>query len=248
MSEENPLIHFEKEKVKGYDVDMFQRATIPSMVFKMHESAMQQVLKLGVSAKELAEQNLGWILHQQYFEFFRQPDLGEELLIQTNPTGKERVFTFRDFKMWDQDKNVLAQASSSWLLMDLQHRTMVRSYPKGIQEMLEVSNQFEKLPRPPSMKFKIEKHDFEKQYQVGFHDLDFNGHLSNFFYFKWMLDSISSEWLKSNQLSTLQMRFKEECFLDDLVKVLIEKIDEKTFHHIMLKGERILAEAITVWK
>lgn len=246
--ENQPLIHFEQESVKGYDVDLFQRATIPAMVFKMHESAMQQVLKLGVSAKELVEQNLGWVLVQQYFEFFRQPDLGEKIKIQTNPTGKERVFTFRDFKMTDEKGEVLAQASSSWLLMDIQARKMVMRYPKNIEDMLNQTNSFEKLPRPPALKFKIENPNFQRTYNVGFHDLDFNSHLSNFFYFRWMLDTLPNQFLKENQLKSLNMRFKEECYMDDEVKILIQKIDEKTFLHVMMKNEKVLAEAKSQWK
>ena len=57
MKNENPLIHFEEGKIKGYDVDIHQRATIPAMVMMMQEAAMQHVLKIGVSAKELVKDN-----------------------------------------------------------------------------------------------------------------------------------------------------------------------------------------------
>lgn len=247
MKNDEQLIHFEEGQIKGYDVDIHQRATIPAMVMLMQEAAMQHVLRIGVSAKELVKENLGWVLHQQYFEFFRQPMLGEKLKIQTNPTGLERIFTYRDFQMKDEKGEMSAQASSSWILMDTETRKMAK-YPEFISEMLQPSNDFEKLPRPPRMKFKIEKPDFEKNFQVGFHDLDFNGHLSNFYYFKWMLDSMPSDFLKNNQLQSLQIRFKEECYLDDEVKVLIEKVEEKTYVHVLLKEGRILAEGRTVWK
>ncbi|MEM6963448.1 MAG: acyl-ACP thioesterase domain-containing protein [Bacteroidota bacterium] len=242
------LIHTEQGSVKGYDVDLFQRATIPAMVFKMHESAMQQVMQLGVSAKELVTQNLGWVLVQQYFEFFRQPQLGEKITIQTYPTGKARVFTYRDFQTTDERGAVLARASSSWLLMDIQARKMVMRYPENIDAMLRETEDFEKLPRPPAMKFKIKNPDYQSTYRVGFHDLDFNAHLSNFFYFRWMLDTLPNKFLKENQLKTLNMRFKEECYMDDEVKVLIQKVDEKKMLHVMMKQEKILAEAMTRWK
>ena len=247
MNNDEQLIHFEKGQIKGYDVDIHQRATIPAMVMMMQEAAMQHVLRIGVSAKELVKDNLGWVLHQQYFEFFRQPTLGEKLQIQTNPTGLERIFTYRDFQMKDENGVVVAQASSSWILMDTETRKMAK-YPTFISEMLQSSNDFEKLPRPPRMKFKIGKPDFEKTFQVGFHDLDFNAHLSNFYYFKWMLDSMPSDFLKNNQLQSLQIRFKEECYLDDEVKVLIQETEEKSYVHILLKNEKIVAEGRTVWK
>jgi len=245
---ENPLIHIEQDKIKGYDVDLFQRATIPVMVLKMHEAAMQHVLNLGVSAKELVGQNLGWVLVQQYFEFFEQPILGEKISIKTHPTGMHRVFTFRDFKMMNSKSQVVAQASSSWLLMDIQSRKMLMKYPPEILKMLEGTNSFEQLPRPPSLKIKLGKVDFEKDFKVGFHDLDFNSHLSNFFYFRWMLDALPNDFLKNNHLKSLNMRFKEECFMDDELKVRVEKMDEITFHHVIFKGGKILVEGKTIWK
>lgn len=247
MNIEEKLIHFEKGQIKGYDVDIHQRATIPAMVMMMQEAAMQHVLRIGVSAKELVKQNLGWVLHQQYFEFFRQPMLGEKVQIQTNPTGLERIFTYRDFQMRDEQNNLVAQASSSWLLMDIENRKMGK-YPPFIVDMLQPSNDFEKLPRPPKMKFNITDSDFEKTFQVGFHDLDFNGHLSNFYYFKWMLDSMPAEILKNKQLASLQIRFKEECYLDDKIKVVIKKEDENVFVKALLKNDKIVAEGKTIWQ
>jgi len=248
MSSNNPLIHIEEDQIKGYDVDLFQRATIPAMLLKMHEAAMQHVLKLGVSAKELVGENLGWVLVQQYFEFFEQPKLGEKITIQTNPTGLERVFTFRDFKMMNTQKEVIAQASSSWLLMDIESRKMLMKYPPEILKMLEETNAFKQLPRPPSLRLKFEKIDYQKEYQVGFHDLDFNAHLSNFFYFRWMLDTLPNEFLKNNQLKSLNMRFKEECYLNDQLKVQVQKVEDKIFYHRITKEEKILVEGKTIWK
>ena len=247
MLENHPLLHFEKGKIKGYDVDIHQHATVPALIMMMQEAAMQQVLQLGVSAKELIKLNLAWVLHQQYFEFFRQPELGESLTIQTNPTGLDRVFTYRDFKLTDAQGEVAVQASSSWLLMDTQERKMAR-YPEFIKEMLEPSKSFDHLPRPPRMKFSLGEIDFEKSYEVGFFDLDFNAHLSNFFYFKWMLDTLPVAILKNSQLQSLQIRFKEEALLGDVVKVQTQKVGEKTYVHVLLKGEKILAEGRTIWK
>ncbi len=208
---------------------------------------MQHVLKIGVSAKELSKINLGWVVVQQYFEFFRQPDLGEELVLTTYPTGVNRIFTYRDFKVLDTAGKVVAQASSTWLLLDTETRKMAK-YPPEISELLKPSSDIENLPRPSSLKFKVENPTYQRTFKVGFHDLDFNKHLSNFYYFRWMLDALPSAFLKNNQIEKLEMQFEEECYLDDEINVVIEQVDEKSFLHIMKKGERTLVKGKTTWK
>ena len=242
----HPLIFIEKNKVKGYDVDQNQLMHIPAMIQMLHEAAMQQVLHLKVSAKELAEHQLGWILHQQYLEIFEQPKLGETIKVITHPSGKEKVFTYRDFQMKNEAGKVLAQAASTWLLMNTATRSMA-TYPDFISEMLEPSNDLQHLPRAPRLRIKMQNPTWQKDYQVSFHDLDFNGHLSNFYYFKWMLDTLPSDFLQKNTLQSFQLKFKEECHLDDLVKVKIQEEEGNSFLHVILKNEKVLAEGRTVW-
>ena len=243
----NPLIFIEKNKVKGYDVDQNQQMHIPAMIQMLHEAAMQQVLHLKVSAKELAPHQLGWILHQQYLEIFDQPKLGETIEVITHPSGKEKVFTYRDFKMKNEEGKILAQASSTWLLMDTATRSMA-TYPDFINEMLEPSNDLPHLPRAPRLRVKLQIPTWQKKYQVSFHDLDFNGHLSNFYYFKWMLDTLPSDFLAENTLQSFQLKFKEECHLDELVHVKIQETEDGSFLHVILKDGKVLAEGRTVWR
>ena len=149
--------------------------------------------------------------------------------------------------MTNEEGKILAQASSTWLLMDIRTRSMA-TYPDFINEMLVPSNEIPHLPRVPRLKVKLQNAAWQKSYQVSFHDLDFNGHLSNLYYFKWMLDTLPSDFLQKNTLQSFQLKFKEECHLDDLVKVKIQEEGDGAFLHVILKNEKVLAEGRTVWK
>ena len=114
--------------------------------------------------------------------------------------------------------------------------------------MLLESNDLPHLSRAPRLRVKFQKPTWKKAYQIGFHDLDFNGHLSNFYYFKWMLDTLPSEFLQKNTLQSFQLKFKEECHLDELVHVKIQEEEDGSFSHVILRNEKVLAEGRTVWK
>ena len=64
----NPLFHKEWYRVRGYDVDLKKRASIPALIQMMHDAAMEHVLRIGLSAFELEAHDLGWVLVSQAYE------------------------------------------------------------------------------------------------------------------------------------------------------------------------------------
>jgi medium-chain acyl-[acyl-carrier-protein] hydrolase len=243
----NPLFHTDPTRIRGYEIDLAQQASLPSMIRMMHEAAMQHVLKLKISAKELAPMNLGWVLHQQKIEIFRRPSLGEHLKILTHPSGKSGIMTYRDFHFYDQNEQLLAQASTAWLLFNTSTRRIAR-FPPFIDEWLEKANELEKLPRPERELPELTHADFRMQQQVRYNELDFNAHLSNYYYARWAMDCLPREWLEGKQVKSLNMKFQEECYLDDRVEVLAQEVDENTLIHSLRKGDGELVRAVSVWE
>ena len=243
----HPLFHWEHAHVKGYDCDVHQQVSLPALIQMMHEAAMQHVLKLKVSAKELAPQHLAWVLYQEQLEFFRRPTLGEPVNILTHPSGKERVFTYRDFHVYDVQDQLLAQASSTWLLMDTQRRRIAR-YPESISDLLTPSNELPQLDRCPKLKQPTATPLWTNARTVAFHDLDFNEHLSNIHYFRWMLDVLPHEILQGQVLQKFQISFQEECNLGDLLEIAAWEVGEKQYHHRIRLGEKVKAMAVSYWE
>ena len=244
---DNPLYLTDKTRVRGYEIDLAQQASLPSMIRMMHESAMQHVLKLKISAKELAPMELGWVLHQQKIDIFRRPSLGENISILTHPSGKEGIMTFRDFHFYDEKEELLAQASTSWVLFHTGRRRIVR-FPPFIDEWLVKANDLERLARPARKLPALSEADWQIKQQVRYNELDFNAHLSNYYYARWALDSLPQDWLENREIVSLNMKFQEECHLNDEVEVLAQKRDDDRIIHSLRKGERELVRAETVWK
>ncbi len=243
----NPLYHTDPTRVRGYEIDLAQQASLPSMIRMMHEAAMQHVLKLNISAKELAPMQLGWVLHQQKIEIFRRPSLGEQLRILTHPSGKDGVMTYRDFHFYDEKEALLAQASTAWLLFHTEKRRIVR-FPPFIDEWLVKANELEQLPRPERDLPELSHADFRMQQQVRYNELDFNAHLSNYYYARWAMDCLPREWLEGKQVKSLNMKFQEECYLDDQVEVLAQDAGEGKLIHSLRKGDKELVRATSRWE
>lgn len=243
----NTLLHWEPLHVRGYDVNREHKASVPAVIQMLHEAAMQHVSKLKLSANELAELDLGWVLHQQFLEVSQMPRLGDRLKVLTHPSGTHKLFTFRDFHLFDENDKPLARATTSWFLMNTKRRRIAR-YPAFISQVIDQSNELDHLPRVPALELSVDTPEEQEEFTVHYHDLDFNGHLSNYYYSKWMLDALPFSWWKNHTLTSFNIQFKEECFINDRLTVEIQQKENLKFAHRMIRDGREMARAVSAWR
>ncbi|NJL74602.1 MAG: acyl-ACP thioesterase [Saprospiraceae bacterium] len=206
-------------------------------------------MRLGISVWDLQPQNLAWVLMRQSAHFERLPMLGEEISILTYPAGFDRVFTFRDYQVFDAQQRCIIQAASTWLLMDTQARKMTR-IPDFITALSPAIPAPEKcLPRCGFTLYPLETFDRTQLSKVGWYDLDFNAHVNNVQYVKWMLETIPTDTLKDKHLQTLEIQFRAECRLGDEVQSASHAIESTMYkHQLTLNGsQKELALAKTTW-
>ncbi|MEM9821788.1 MAG: acyl-ACP thioesterase domain-containing protein, partial [Bacteroidota bacterium] len=220
----------ETYKVRTYEVDSNKQITIPALLTLMQETAMQQVIKMKVSLWDLEALNMSWVMMRMQLKIHRLPQLGEELIITTNPAGFEKLLTYRDYRVYDHNEKLIATAASTWLMMDTQKRRMTR-IPEYILEYTPPPDH-PLLPRPLNKLPLIETPFTEKKHwEVNWHDLDFNEHLSNVNYIKWIVETMEDEYLRKRQLKQLDLIFRAESLWKDEVLGLIQATEEHTFRH-----------------
>lgn len=233
--------------IRTYEIDRAKFATVASLVNLMQEAAMQNVIDLKVSVWDMAEQHISWVLMNKNLKIFRLPMLGETIKVQTYPAGFDRLYTFRDYKVIDADNNIIAQSSSTWLLMDTVRRRVAR-IPENIRTLgtFDASNC---LPRPKTQLPVIDKIGFQKDFFINWHDLDFNEHLSNIRYMQWMFETIDYYMEHKGRLQELDIIYKAECHWKDTVRVCTQKIDKTHYLHQLfrLSDNTEIAQAQTYW-
>jgi acyl-ACP thioesterase len=246
----NPLPQLEAYTIRTYDIDCHKQLSIPALVRLMQETAMQQVLELKISVWDLEAFHLAWVLIRKRIEIKRLPSLGEKISIHSLPTGADRVFTFRDFRVYDEAGHLLASASSTWLLMHTQTRQMAR-IPAEL--LVRFSGYFpapedclpQALDQLPAMKKPLTA----CTYEVGWYDLDFINHLNNVHFAKWMIEALPEETLGLQQLRRMDLLFLTEGNLGDSIDSAYERVDEFTYLHQLVRcgDKKVLASGRTIW-
>lgn len=125
--------------------------------------------------------------------------------------------------------------------------------PDFIKENFEPSEEELKkaLERPDiRLDVKIERVDFAKDFVVNYYDLDFNEHLNNVQYLKWMLEALPSDYLTSHDIKSLNILYRSECRLGDKVVSEVQQLEENVFlHRLRLEADgKELMTARTVWE
>lgn len=241
------LIKTEPYTIRTYEIDNRKQATVPALVKLMHEAAMQNVIDLKLSVWDLEPHQISWILMRKNLVVHQLPNLGEQIKVVTHCAGFEKFFTYRDYKIYNQQDELLASAASTWLLMDTIKRRMAR-IPDFILA-LECPPEADCLPRPKSKLPKFEQVDLTKTFTVGWYDLDFNHHLNNVFYLQWILETVPDVLLQQGRLQQIDIVYKMECQWKEEVTCETQLVaNNHLLHRLIRKSDgKQLSLAETKW-
>lgn len=238
--------HQLKYTVKSYDIDAYRRMTAPALLRVLNEAAMQHVLQLKLSVFDLEPHQISWVLLRLEMNIHRLPNLSEEIQITTNPSGFERVFTYRDYRVLDAQGEILVEAATTWVLFHTETRKPCR-IPAWVAERAPSPTNQENLPRPASKLATWSGNSHAFPLTVGWHDLDFNWHLNNSHYLRFLLDSMPVTVLKQYRPKTIRLHYQIEAALGDQLMAESTPLTETSYQHRLVRGEEILAIGESVW-
>ena len=240
------MIHRETWQVKGYDVDRNLSMNPTALIRCMHDAAIEQILRFGVSANELKPLGLGWVLVHQDVHFRQYPVLGDRIEITTHPSGKDRLYTYRDYIVRNPLGKIIASASTAWILMDIRERKRA-VYPTFLEDLLSSSNKLPALERPQMQKKRDVSFDEGVVRIPQYSEIDFNGHLSNYYFFKWMMDSLPVHILSNFKVTQFNIKFRGEAFEGDRIIVQFSESNNGCVHHQIIRDGIAIVHGYSLW-
>lgn len=220
-----------------------------SLANYLQDTADRHAIVLGVGMPALAEQGLSWVLHRMKITIFRWPKIAEEIKVETNPSGLERVFVYRDFRVLDQTGELLMTATSTWLVFDTEKRSMVQP-GAYFNDIFEPYKALEFLPRaiqkvPTRPKMEPMRRDVGARYN----EIDTNDHVNNSVYFQWFIEPLSAQFLEGNRCTVFDIIFKKECSREDQIVSIAYPLDSTSFLHIIINQEgKEVAVGTSAWR
>ncbi|HID38493.1 MAG TPA: hypothetical protein EYP36_03145 [Calditrichaeota bacterium] len=244
------LIWQETFKVRSYEINSEGRLSFQSLANYLMEAAFNHSYALKLSVLQLHKRGLTWVLSRLHVKVESYPRWMDRIVIETWPSGKNESYALRDFEVKDQNNNLIATATTSWMMMDIKTRRPV-SLPDELKQLIHsgknraIDDAFDMLPQP-------QKVDVEKEFNVRLSDLDINQHVNFLNYIEWAIESVPMEIWREYVLSDLQVSYRAEAKLGDRAVVQSEQLggeDKKRFIHDIFrdKDRKELTRLITCW-
>ena len=242
-------IYESKHLVKYYECDTNRKMTLPMLVNIMIHASGEQSHLLGVGDDFVNEMGLSWVILQYEMHFNRVPEFAEEVTITTQALSYNKLFCYREFKVYDSNGEECVTAKTIFALIDMEKRKMAR-IPEEIVAPYNVEFN-KKLVRTPKPE-KVGDEATSTEYRVRFLDIDRNQHVNNSKYFDWALDTLDYDFLTSHELDYVNIKFEKEVHYGNRItsSVSMTELDggKVVTAHQITTGDTVNCELSIIWK
>lgn len=216
----------ESFNVRIYDTDFNNKIKISSIFNYMQEAATNHADNLNLGCEELLDKELFWALSRVKIDVLDFPKFGDEIKIETWPKGTEKLFALRDFKIYNSQNQIIAKATSAWLIIDSEKLRPRR--PKLFTENIGDFKNDHALSEVLGKISECEKKEFIFEKRVGYSDIDINQHMNNVKYVELITDSFSQATFKEHQIKSMQVNFLSECKFGNEIQVFKGELENNS--------------------
>lgn len=211
--------------VSSYDINPSGKARLTALANFLQETAYRHACTLKLGYHDLAKENIAWVLSRMRIRVLKYPVWDEELTIETWPHGIEKLFALRDFRIFNSEGELLAEASINFLMVDTESHRPVRIPPDFIKIEVRSDSVFDSMPgkinNDNSMRL-------SSVHDVRYSDLDIVGHVNNVKYIEWCSDALDPELLINKGVADFEINFMSEANAGDKVEIFLSEMTDNT--------------------
>lgn len=185
----------------------------------LQDIAEMHSASIGFGVTDINKTNYSWALLNWKIKFINRPKYGEVLHIKTwSRKFPTKLYSYRDFEVYDSNENLIAIASSKWVLIDVAkwHISKIDDELMSLYEQEEKSvfetPEIDKISEPESVQSTI-------NYKIRKSDIDVNNHVNNLCYVDIALEAFPNSVNEFNNCTEFEIMYKHQIRLDDNVEV-----------------------------
>jgi acyl-ACP thioesterase len=233
-------------KISSFDLNPKGRARLTAMANFFQEMAYHHANELGLGYDDMKSRKTTWVLSRMRIHMKRYPEWNELIVLETWPSGAERLFALRDFRVLDSGGEIIGMASTAWLILDIDTHRLIR--PKEMMEQFKMIIHDVQMFQEPLDKIHIPGDTrLIKKHLVVFSDLDIVGHVNNVKYMEWCIDAITSADNTGQEIGEFEINFNHEALLGDLINIYGYESDDGDFFFLASRekdGKEIISASL----
>lgn len=227
-------------QIQPQDVDFQSNVTLAALVNILLTTAGYNADENGFGIRNLNVSNCSWVLLRLAVEMEILPQQYDKIKVQTWIESIGRASTTRNFKIFDQQGNLIGQAISNWAMIDLDTRRAQDLFNlEGINDFeTKISLNIAKPTKLNSLEGKL-----IDTFRVKYSDIDVNVHVNTMRYVQWISDCLSLETYRNYSVKRFDINFMNEILYNDEVSIFANQTAENEYDFEIFSAEKASCRA-----
>ena len=230
------MASFEHDFEIGFrDVGKSNELTNKGLIGFLEDIAGMHSNEVGYGLNHIEETGLTWVLLNWKIRILKRPLYGEKIHIKTWARNSMKFYTFRDFEVYNAKNELVAIATTKWVLMDAKTMSLMKiseelisKYCPESKMVFEGETEINKLEAP-------NEYSIVMPYTIQRKDIDINGHVHNTYYLDFAYEILPDDVYENFNFGNFEIMYKKETKLGETIKCFYTKTD--TSHYVVMKTE-----------
>lgn len=237
-------------RVRAFDVDANDRLKVSSIIDYFQDAASNDAERLNFGYTNFVPRGLTWVLSWAKFEFLQFPKFAEEIKIQTWGKKQVKLYSMRDYLLYNSKDEIVCKGTSAWLLLyakSMRPKILPQLFPE-----IKMHDSKDALTDLPQKIIPSSKTEIIYSTQIQYSDIDLNEHANNVSYIRLMLDCFDRSFHKEHPMKNLTVSFNAESKYGD--EIQLNKATEKDnplTHYVEaqnLSTNKLVFQSLIEWK
>lgn len=227
-------VYTENFTVRYTDVNRFNRLTLKSLITYCQEIAGRHSEIAGYSVNDIPNTHVTWLLLNWKVKMFAHPHLNQKITINTWARTLDKFYSNRDFEILDTQGNLIAIATSKWVLIntDTKKITRVTKEMANAYGILDKNVFGEEINFDSKVSFDNSLLNFD--YKIQRRDIDTNGHVNNLHYIDYAFETLPEEIYNNIEFNNIEILYKKEIKYTDRINCYYSFINNE--HIVIIKN------------
>ncbi len=238
----------QKYRIQVRDTRKSTKATNKGFLGLMEDIASLHSSKVGFGIYDIPKTNLTWLLLGWELKVITRPQIEDMVSIKTWSRKIEKYYAYRDFEVYNEQGDLLAVATSKWILIDTQKRKVAK-VEDYVAEAYESETEYSVFKDEKMDKLKIpDDYDLCIEYKLARRDIDLYKHMHNLYYLDLAYEALPEEvYNNENEFNHIRISYKREIKDGSEVKCLYKYQNNKHVVVIKSKDGNTLHSIIEMW-
>ena len=237
---------FERNYTVGNrDVGNNNKATNKAILKYLENIACKHSDEVGYGINTIEQTGVVWILLDWKFNVIEKPIYGQTIKVKTWSRKMEKCYAYRDFEVCDEKENIIAKATTKWVLLDAKTKKILRipeEFPIKYNQETEkhaFEEEIEKLREP-------ENEEISMQLKTRRTDIDINNHVNNLNYLDFAYEILPDE-VYYQDLKNIRITYKHQIEPGKTVNISYTKQEGKNIITIKTIDKTQLHAIVELW-